>query len=87
MPDGNLRLRIGQLNDRHAHVAVYDNGGHAGALVLNRQTWNAIEETGDFVANEGDYVEIEVTVTQLAEGLGAPDPESRRSIARGKESD
>lgn len=85
MQDGTLRLRIGKLTDSHAHITVYDHGGHSGAIILSRSTWNAIEETGDIVAGEGDYIDVELTITGQVEGIG--EGESRRSIAKGRGDD
>lgn len=87
MPEATLRLRVGTLNDRHAHVTVYDRGGHAGAIILDRKTWDAIEETGDEVTAAGDYVDVIVQVAAVSEGLGEADASARRSIARGREDD
>ena len=42
-----LRWRLDQLDARHAHVTVFDRGAHAGTLILDRETWEAM--TGETV--------------------------------------
>jgi hypothetical protein len=64
---------------------VYDDSGHAGALILSRQKWNAIEESGDTVAGTGDHVTVQLAVIEAEEGIAPENPS--RSIARGKGDD
>ena len=39
---GSLRLRPRELNERHAHVSVYQGGGLAGTLIIDREAWDAL---------------------------------------------
>ncbi len=41
-----LRWRQDQIDIRHAHVTVFDHGAHAGTLVLDRATWDAMTHHG-----------------------------------------
>jgi hypothetical protein len=37
-----LHWRLDAINDRHAHVTVYDHGARAGTLMLDRRTWDLL---------------------------------------------
>lgn len=42
----SLHWRLDDLNTVHAHVTLFDHGGAAGKLVLDRTTWDALTHHG-----------------------------------------
>lgn len=42
----DLHWRLTDINDRHAHVTVFDHGARAGELTLDRATWDALTHHG-----------------------------------------
>jgi hypothetical protein len=47
-----LSWRLDDLNDRHAHVTVFDHGASAGQLTLDRTTWDALTHHGARLVDE-----------------------------------
>lgn len=80
-----LDLRLSLSNSEHAHVTVYDAGGHCGALIMSRKTWDAIEETGDEITGPGDTLRVELTAAGVHKGTEAMNPP--RSTSAGREED
>ena len=37
-----LHWRLDEINERHAHVTVFDHGARAGTLTLDRHTWELL---------------------------------------------
>jgi hypothetical protein len=58
-----LRWRLDEINDRHAHVSVFDHGAHAGTLTLDRATWNALSHYGARCVSEKAHLDAAIQTT------------------------
>lgn len=76
-----LTIRVGRVNNQHAHVEVYDQGGHSGALILSKGTFEELEEEHGDVFGTGDRVKVKVVPLSHEEAAEGTEP-TRRQLAR-----
>lgn len=62
-----LTARVGSLTDDHAHITIYDAGGHSGALILSRKSWDALGDDAA-MASAGDRLAIDCEVGGVVPG-------------------
>lgn len=78
-----LTMRVGTLNETHAHVSLWDRGGNAGAIVMDRKTFDAITGFGPGEVERGDQVVVEVSSVSHTPADEPATP--RRSTRAGRE--
>lgn len=48
-----LTLRATELNARHAHISVWQDGGLAGKLIVDREWWDALTDAEHYPDGSG----------------------------------